>query len=449
MNGEPSESDTIAAIATPPGRGGVGIVRISGPVTVAIAKHIIGKIPDPRRAIYTVFLDEQNDPIDEGIAIYFPSPNSYTGEDVLELQAHGSPVVMDLILKRILSLGARLAQPGEFSERAFLNDKIDLTQAEAVADLIESQTIQSARCAMRSLQGAFSKEVHKLVESLIAYRTYVEAALDFPEEEIDFLAEESLVNQLQKLRLQLTELSEKTLQGSLLREGIKIVITGRPNAGKSSLLNRLSGDDAAIVSSIPGTTRDVMHREIHLDGIPLRLIDTAGLHTTSNPIEKEGIRRAKKEIISADLVILLIDAEFGYQSQEQEIDREFSKDVTLLKVWNKMDLYTKFFPEQDNVVTISAKTGLGLDELRKKIKETIGIKSFEEDVFIARRRHLQALDKSQVALDLTYDHLICGGSGELMAEELRIAQYALGTITGEFTSEDLLNRIFSNFCIGK
>ena len=449
MGNEPVNDETIAAVATPPGRGGVGIVRVSGLRTVAIAKYIIGQVPKPRRALFTTFLDAEARPIDEGIAIFFPSPQSFTGEDVLELQGHGGPVVMDLLLKRVLSLGARLARPGEFSERAYLNDKIDLAQAEAVADLIESQTERAARCALRSLQGEFSKEVHKLADNLIEFRTYIEASLDFPEEEIDFLAEESLAINLERLRRQLQELMDKARQGSLLREGIRLVITGRPNAGKSSLLNKLAGHDAAIVSHIPGTTRDVMHREVQLDGIPVEVIDTAGLQATSNPIEREGMRRAWKEIESADLVLLIIDATCGYTSIEEDIEKKLPQNVALLRVWNKLDLVYKASADQDSAVYISAKTGQGLGGLRGKMKSLLGVENTGESVFIARRRHMNALERAKIALDRTSDHLRIGQAGELMAEELLLAHKALGEITGEFSSDDLLGKIFSSFCIGK
>lgn len=448
MSSEPSH-DTIAAVATPPGRGGVGIIRTSGILSPSIGKHILGLLPQPRRAIYRPFLDSQGCAIDNGIALYFPAPHSFTGEDILELQGHGGPVVMDLLLKRVLSLGARLARPGEFSERAFLNDKLDLAQAEAIADLIESHTEQAARSALRSLRGEFSDAIHDLVDELVELRVRVEAALDFPEEEIDFLADLTITSRLEQLQQQLKFLQEKAVQGHLLREGMRLVIAGPPNVGKSSLLNILAGHDAAIVSAIPGTTRDVMHREMQLDGMPVKVSDTAGLHLSSDPIEQEGIRRAWCEIERADLIILLIDDSRGYGDQEREIEKNLPKQTLVLKVRNKIDLSLKSPGFHGDEVYVSAKKGHGLKSLRQRLKDHMGFRDNIEGVFIARRRHLEALEQASTALERGREQLVYQRAGELMAEELHVAQQALGQITGEVSSDDLLGKIFSSFCIGK
>lgn len=441
--------DTIAAVATPPGRGGVSIVRISGPKTTKIAMHILGQLPKPRIATYKAFLDFDGSAIDAGIAIYFSAPHSFTGEDILELQGHGGPVVMDLLFKRVLFLGARCARPGEFSERAFLNDKIDLAQAEAVADLIDSHTEQAARCALRSLQGEFSKAVHDLVARLIDLRVYVEAALDFPEEEIDYLADGIVLSRLEQIQHTLYLLKRKAYQGRLLREGMRLVIAGRPNAGKSSLLNRLAGQDAAIVSEMPGTTRDVMHREIQLDGMPVLVSDTAGLRSSTNSIEQEGIRRAWREINMADLVLLLIDDSCGIAAPERQIEENIPDGIPVLRVWNKIDLGQNSPGYHGDEIYVSAKTGEGLDDLRGRLKAQMGYNESTEGVFTARRRHLEGLKQAEISLVKGREKLLDFGSGELLAEELRSAQQALGQITGEFTSDDLLGKIFSSFCIGK
>jgi tRNA modification GTPase len=441
--------DTIAAVATPPGRGGVSIVRISGPQTSKIAAHILGQLPRPRKATYNTFLDSDGVAIDAGIALYFTAPHSFTGEDVLELQGHGGPVVMDLLLKRVLSLGARCARPGEFSERAFLNEKLDLAQAEAVADLIDSHTEQAARCALRSLQGEFSNAVHDLVARLIDLRVYVEAALDFPEEEIDYLADGIVLSRLEHIQHTLRLLKRKAYQGRLLQEGMRLVIAGRPNAGKSSLLNRLAEQDAAIVSEIPGTTRDVMHREIQLDGMPVMVSDTAGLRSSPNPIEQEGIRRAWREIKMADLVILLIDDSCGFADPERQIKKNVPDSTPVLRVWNKIDLGKKSPGYHGDEIYVSAKTGQGLEDLRRRLKAQMGYKESIEGIFTARRRHLEGLEQAENSLVKGREQLQDYGSGELLAEELRRAQQALGQITGEFTSDDLLGKIFSSFCIGK
>jgi tRNA modification GTPase len=441
--------DTIAAVATPTGRGGVGIVRISGPLAPIIGSAILGKLPKPRYATYRYFLDDQGQALDRGIALYFPAPHSFTGEDILELHGHGGMVVMDLLLKRVLDLGARLARPGEFSERAFLNEKMDLAQAEAIADLIDSHTEQAARSAIRVMEGAFSNEIHQLVEELTDLRVYVEAALDFPEEEIDFLAQESVWCHLEHLQSQLSTIMQRTRQGILLREGMSLVIAGRPNSGKSSLLNRLAGHEAAIVSEIPGTTRDIMQLQIHLNGLPIKVSDTAGLRPSSDPIEREGIRRAWCEIEAADLVLLLIDDSQGYGIQEARIIENLPAHIPILKVWNKIDLGSKKPGMKDDGVFISAKTGAGLEELRKQLKVQVGYEDRTEGVFIARRRHLQALEQAERTLQAAVEQLHVCRAGELMAEELRRAQQALGAVTGEVTSDELLGRIFASFCIGK
>ena len=444
-----SFSDTIAAIITPRGRGGVSIVRISGLNTRDIGAKILGTLPAPRRISHRAFVDWKGRVIDNGLAIFFPAPNSYTGEDVLELQGHGGPVVSDLLLKCTLNLGTRLARPGEFSERAFLNEKLDLAQAEAIADLIESHTEHAARCAMRSLQGEFSEQINSLLDRLVELRSYVEAALDFPEEDIDFLADETVLLKLKDLNHHLHLLMREAHQGSLLREGMRLVIAGRPNVGKSSLLNRLAGQDAAIVSATPGTTRDVMQQEIQLEGMPVRVSDTAGLRISSEPIEQEGIRRAWKEINAADLIVFGINN--GYSQQEREIEAELPESVPVLRVWNKIDLGSKPPGLHGQTVFISAKTGAGLDVLRQRLMSQINYQggSTEEGMFMARRRHLQALRQTSDALDAAYECLSLQRAGELVAEELMHAQRSLSEITGKFTSDDLLGKIFSSFCIGK
>lgn len=442
-------SDTIAAIATPAGRGSVGIVRVSGPRAFAIAEAVVGELPTPRQAVYRRFLDGEGRDIDRGLAIRFPAPHSFTGEDVLELQGHGGSVVMDLLLSRVIALGARPARPGEFSERAFLNDRIDLAQAEAIADLIDSRSVQAARSAMRSLDGEFSREIRALVDTVIELRVHVEAALDFPDEDIDFLDDPRIREQLLDLIARTETVRRAARQGSLLREGLRIVIAGRPNAGKSTLLNRLAGDDAAIVSHIPGTTRDVLRRDILLDGVPVRVTDTAGLRESLDPVEREGVRRAWREIGSADLVLLLIDATSGYGESEAGIEADLPPGVPMLRLWNKIDLDDAVPPPGEGELGISAFTGEGVGELRRRIAELTGASDTGEGVYLARRRHLTDLDCAICALENAEAQCLENRAGELLAEELRTAQRALGEITGEFTSEDLLGRIFSSFCIGK
>lgn len=443
--------DTIAAIATPPGQGGVGMVRLSGPLSVAIAEAICGDLPQPRRAAFRRFHASDGSALDEGIALYFPSPHSFTGEDVLELHGHGGPVVMDLLLARVLELGARAARPGEFSERAFLNDKLDLTQAEAIADLIASTTAEAARAAVRSLEGEFSQRIQALVEELIQLRMYIEAAIDFPEEEIDFLADNRIAEQLRVLREQLNALQAVAGQGRLLRDGMTVVIAGRPNAGKSSLLNQLAGREAAIVTAIPGTTRDVLREAIAIDGMPLHIIDTAGLRDSRDLVEQEGIRRAWAEIETADRVLLLVDDQQGLTAADQALRERLPTETGVTVIYNKIDLTGRapmMQPVDDGyALWLSAKTGAGLGQLRDHLKNCMGYHG-GEGTLMARRRHLEALERAAVAL-ATADEQLAARAGELAAEELRQAQNALGEITGEFTSDDLLGRIFSSFCIGK
>ncbi|TNF37602.1 MAG: tRNA uridine-5-carboxymethylaminomethyl(34) synthesis GTPase MnmE [Gammaproteobacteria bacterium] len=447
-----SSIDTIAAIATPPGRGGVGIIRVSGPKSSEIAENMLGHCPPPRLAHYQAFRDSEGMIIDSGIALYFQKPHSFTGEDVLELQAHGGPVVLDMLLQRVLALGARMARPGEFSEQAFLNDKLDLAQAEAIADLIEADSEEAARAAVRSLQGEFSRTVHALVENIIELRLYVEAALDFPEEEIDFLADSRLGEKLYTIDKALTDVFSSARQGCLLREGMTLVIAGRPNAGKSSLLNQLAGRESAIVTDIPGTTRDILREHIQIDGLPLHIIDTAGLRESDDPVEQEGIRRAWKAIEQADRLLLVLD-DRDHDHDHLAIEHRVPASIGITRIFNKIDLTGNraSIRTGDNGVEIalSAKTGEGLDLLRQHLKQCMGYEQAGEGQFMARRRHLDALASAQKNIASARHCLEALHAGELLAEELRQAQEALNEITGEFTSEDLLGRIFSSFCIGK
>lgn len=458
----PNATDTITAQATPPGRGGVGIIRVSGPLAKTIADSILKIEVSPRYAHYGPFFDSSEQEIDQGIAIFFPGPNSFTGEDVLELQGHGGPVIIDLLLKQVIKAGARLANPGEFSERAFLNDKLDLAQAEAIADLIDSSSEQAARCAVRSLQGEFSKRIHTLVESLIALRIYVEAAIDFPEEEIDFLADGKVLNDLTSVLSNIEAVQSEAKQGSLLREGMNVVIAGRPNAGKSSLLNALAGRETAIVTDIAGTTRDVLREHIHIDGMPLHIIDTAGLRDAPDEVERIGIDRAWQEINKADRVLLMVDSQENQTDNPEDIWPEFvhklpeSSRITVIR--NKADLsgeeigIHKVSSETDidhTTITLSAKSKTGVDLLRDHLKACMGFNSTLEGGFMARRRHIDALERAHTLLQTGLDQLTINGAGELLAEDLRQAQQALNEITGEFSSDDLLGRIFSSFCIGK
>ncbi len=451
---EPStDSDTIAAIATPPGRGGVGIVRISGSAAPEIARQLLGMLPTPRHAQLHTFADAWGDRIDHGLALYFPAPYSFTGEHVVELQGHGGPVVMDLLLARVLQLGARAARPGEFSQRAFLNDKLDLVQAEAIADLIDASTAQAARAAMRSLQGEFSQRVHALVESLVRLRMYVEAAIDFPEEEVDFLSDGEIQNQLRTLENQFTELSASAQQGRLLREGMTVVITGQPNAGKSSLLNALAGHEAAIVTPIAGTTRDVLREHIQIDGMPLHIIDTAGLRESADAVEQEGMKRAWRAIESADRLLLVIDDTRGFTSDEQRILDRLPQQLPRTLVHNKIDISghppSTVADAAGEHLYLSALQDTGIDTLRAHLKHCMGYTGEIEHGFTARRRHLDALARAWDHVQQGKEQLEHDRAGELLAEELHEAQQALNEITGEFSSDDLLGRIFSSFCIGK
>ncbi|TWI57677.1 tRNA modification GTPase [Pseudomonas duriflava] len=450
--------DTIAAIATAPGRGGVGIVRVSGPAAAAIAQTLCGKTPKPRHAHYGPFTHSDGTVLDEGIALFFPGPHSFTGEDVLELQGHGGPVVLDLLLRQVLALGARPARPGEFSERAFLNDKLDLAQAEAIADLIEASSEQAARNALRSLQGEFSRRVDSLTERLIQLRLYVEAAIDFPEEEIDFLADGHVLTLIDGVCEELFQVEREAGRGALLRDGMTVVIAGRPNAGKSSLLNALAGREAAIVTDIAGTTRDVLREHIQLDGMPLHVIDTAGLRNTDDRVEQIGVQRALAAIEGADRILLVVDATAPEASDPQALWPEFlaqrpaDRKVTVIR--NKADLIGEdasqtATPEGMHILTLSAVTGTGVELLREHLKACVGFEQTAESSFSARRRHLDALKSAGHFLKHGRAQLVLSGSGELLAEDLRMAQQALGEITGAFSSDDLLGRIFSSFCIGK
>ena len=449
---EQKSSDTIAAIATPPGRGGIGIVRVSGPQAAAIAEGIAGHLPAPRRLALRDFLDEDGSVLDTGLLLYFAAPQSFTGEDVLELHGHGGVVVLDLILQRVLQLGARLARPGEFSERAFLNDKLDLAQAEAVADLIDSGSAQAARAALRSLQGEFSARVESLVASITGLRTYVEAAIDFPDEEVDFLSEGDVAGRLGSIRDELDELQKAAHQGSLMREGLSLVIAGRPNAGKSSLLNRLAGHEAAIVTPIPGTTRDVLRERVDLDGLPLHLMDTAGLRESGDAVEEEGVRRAWQEMRRADRVLLVVDSKLGLTAEDEATLAALPSELPVTVLYNKIDL-TGQTPAEDELdglpsLWLSAMSGAGLDLLRAHLKQVAGFQQTGTDGFSARRRHLDALERARLHLEEAAQHA-AERAGELMAEELRLAQLCLSEITGAFSSEDLLGQIFASFCIGK
>lgn len=442
---------TIAAIATPPGRGGVSIVRISGSQVAAIAHQILGKVPAARYAQYGEFFAADRSCLDQGIALYFPAPHSFTGEDVLELQGHGGPVVMNMLLERVLSLGACLARPGEFSERAFLNNKIDLAQAEAIADLIDANSTQAARNAITTLQGEFSKHVSSLVQALIHLRVYVEAGLDFPEEELGELADEKIIAQLTAITQQLNQVLQTAKQGVVLREGLRVVIVGAPNVGKSSLFNRLTGRDSAIVTAIPGTTRDVLHELIELGGLPLHIIDTAGLRESPNPIEQEGIRRARQEMLHADVILLMTAA--------SDLPAEFDMtllpaDIPLLTLHNKIDLVAPTVaaeaPELNSTrIFLSVKTGVGLELLEQHLKQLVGYQTSTEGQFLARQRHLEALHRAQQHLSQGQQHFIQQRAGELLAADLAQAQQALNDITGKFSADALLGEIFASFCIGK
>lgn len=450
--------ETIVAIATAPGRGGVGIVRVSGQKALQIAKTILHKSIAPRKAEYLKFYDLDGAVIDQGIAIYFKGPNSFTGEDIIEFQGHGGPVILDLLLQQIASIeGVRLARPGEFSERAYLNDKLDLAQAEAIADLIESSSEQAARCALQTLQGEFSKQVHRLTEAIIHLRIYVEAAIDFPEEEVDFLSDGKIEKDLLSIIDNTQQVLQKAQQGALLKDGMSVVIAGKPNAGKSSLLNALAGRETAIVTNIAGTTRDVLREHIHLDGMPLHIIDTAGLRESPDEVEQIGIQRAWQEIEKADRVLLMVDSTQNNHAVEQDWPEFFQKlgdnrvGVTVIR--NKADESGEDIGFEDAspypIIRLSAKTGAGVDELTQHLKTIMGYQASTEGQFLARRRHIDALNRAIEQLESGKYQLQVMHAGELLAEELRLAQNHLNEITGEFTSDDLLGRIFSSFCIGK
>ncbi|MEZ9199909.1 tRNA uridine-5-carboxymethylaminomethyl(34) synthesis GTPase MnmE [Shewanella sp. 10N.286.54.B9] len=451
-------TDTIVAQATAPGRGGVGIIRVSGDLASNVAMAVLGHIPKTRYADYCDFKDEQGGVIDQGIALYFKGPNSFTGEDVLELQGHGGQIVLDMLIKRVMETqGLRIAKPGEFSEQAFMNDKLDLTQAEAIADLIDATSEQAAKSALNSLQGEFSTQVHELVEQVTNLRLYVEAAIDFPDEEVDFLSDGKISGSLNRIITKLDTVQASAKQGAIIREGMKVVIAGRPNAGKSSLLNALAGKESAIVTEIAGTTRDVLREHIHLDGMPLHIIDTAGLRDTADTVEKIGIERAWDEIKTADQVLFMVDGTTTNAVDPHEIWPDFidrlPKNLGVTVVRNKADLTGETLEITEEaghpVHRISAKTGLGVAALQQHLKSLMGYQSNLEGGFIARRRHLEALDLASSHLDLGREQLEVYQAGELLAEELRMAQLALSEITGKFTSDDLLGKIFSSFCIGK
>jgi len=444
------QADLIAAVATAPGRGGIGIVRLSGAELAPFACLLTGSLPQPRVATLARFLDAAGVEIDEGILLYFPAPHSYTGEDVLELQGHGGPMVMQLLLQRCLELGARLAEPGEFTQRAYLNEKMDLAQAEAVADLIEASTAAAVRSAVRSLSGEFSRKTHEIVERLIVLRMLVEATLDFPEDEIDALRKSDVAGKLDRLIEDVRRLLGGARQGSLLRNGLHVVLAGQPNVGKSSLLNRLAGEDRAIVTAIPGTTRDALRETIQVSGIPLHIVDTAGLRETEDVVERLGIDRSWREIERADVVLHLLDARTGMTPDDLTIASRLPAGVEQILLFNKADLIEHSFGREilDDRVTLwlSAKTGEGIGALEQELLRIAGWQAGAEDVFLARERHLQAIQNALtrlLAAETQWDHL------ELLAEELRLAQEALAMITGEFTPDDLLGEIFSRFCIGK
>ncbi|BDU19321.1 tRNA uridine-5-carboxymethylaminomethyl(34) synthesis GTPase MnmE [Dyella sp. GSA-30] len=443
-------NDTIAAIASAAGAAGVGVLRVSGPNVPAIANQLLGREPQPRHAHMSAFRNAKGQLIDRGLLLHFPAPASYTGEHVLELQGHGSQVLLDALLHRVCELGARLARPGEFTERAFLNGKLDLAQAEAVADLIAARSQAGARAALQSMEGVFSRKVDVLLHALIALRVHIEAAIDFPEEEIDFLADPAITAQLHALRAQLADLLREAKRGLRLNDGLRVAIVGRPNAGKSSLLNALSGSERAIVTDIAGTTRDVLRESLQLDGIALELADTAGLRETDDPIEREGVRRAHGELTRADVVLLVTDIE--HAQRDMALLANVPSTVERLVLINKIDIdATPEHAERRSDAMwlwISAKTGTGLDALRNTLKQLAGAGS-GEGAFSARRRHVVALQQVAIHLDRTAEILDTSRAGELAAEELRQAQQSLGEITGTYSSDDLLGAIFSSFCIGK
>lgn len=444
------QQDTIAAIATAPGSGGIGVVRVSGPASPRIAEAVLGQCPAARHAAYLPFRDGDGNLIDRGIAIYYAAPYSYTGEDVLELQAHGGPALMQLLLARCLELGARQAEPGEFTRRAYLNDKLDLAQAEAVADVISAATAEAARSAVRSLAGEFSQRVHTLRDRLINLRMYVEACLDFPEEDIDFISQGDVAGKLAAVEQELQGIFAGARQGNLLREGIQVVLVGQPNVGKSSLLNQLAGEEIAIVTPVAGTTRDTIKSAIQINGVPLHVIDTAGLRETADEVEQHGILRTWRALENAHVALLLVDAAHGITEMEKSILARLRADLPKIWIHNKIDLSAEAprceLREQDTHLFLSARTGAGIDLLRAELLRIAGWQPGGEGVYMARARHLQALQQVAVCLERAAQQL---AAPELLAEELRLAQESLGSITGEFTPDDLLGEIFSRFCIGK
>jgi len=458
-NTNKQSSDTICAIATPRGIGGVGIIRVSGPLVKNIAASISGEIPKPRFAHFSTFLNKNKEVIDQGISLYFPAPNSFTGEDVVEFQAHGGPIILDQLIQEVLLCGARIARPGEFSERAFLNNKIDLTQAEAIADLIESHSSEAARYAMRSLQGEFSKLINQLVSSVIELRVFVEAAIDFPEEEIDFLASSDVKNKLSTIKNELEKILSQAKVGTILKDGLSIVIVGEPNVGKSSLLNLFSGNASAIVTNIPGTTRDSLKELINLDGMPAYFIDTAGIRESSDIVEQEGIKRTWSAIKKADHILLLVDSSKELNLNDRSMWNDLKKEISDLRrvtlVKNKIDLTEQQSGSNYdaalgvNSISISVLEKQGIEDLVSHLKHISGFSINEEGGFIARRRHVDALDRAQKSLESAEEQLIQFKAGELLADDLSQAQLALSEITGEFSSDDLLGEIFSSFCIGK
>jgi tRNA modification GTPase len=454
-----TDTETIAAIATAPGRGGVGIIRLSGSRALEIGQGITGRQLQPRHATFSTYSDRADRALDQGITLYFPAPTSFTGEDVVELQAHGGPVILDMLLRECCQLGARPARPGEFSERAYLNNKLDLAQAEAIADLINSDTEQAALNASRSLQGDFSREIEALVEQVTRLRVYVEAAIDFPEEEIDFIEDGKVKEQLTVIAEQLETVLRAARQGSLMQEGMKLVIAGKPNAGKSSLLNALSGQDTAIVTAIEGTTRDVLREHIQIDGMPLHIVDTAGLRESGDEVEQEGIRRAWREMESADRILLVVDGSESVPEDDDanaiwpEKNRHLTRDIPVSIVHNKCDLSGRTpainTSGESTIIELSAKTGEGLALLKSHLKTSMGFEESGEGRFSARRRHLESLEKAAHYLLAGQRQLLEAGAGELLADDLRQCQNALGAITGAVSSDELLGEIFSSFCIGK
>lgn len=447
-------TDTIAAVSTPPGRGGIGIVRVSGPRAAEMAREVVGRLPEPRVATAARFLAGDGETLDSGIALWFPGPRSCTGEDTLELQGHGGPVVLDRVAGRVLSLGARPARPGEFTERAFLNGKLDLAQAEAVADLIDAATHEAARLARRSLDGALSERVHRAVSELVEIRTFIEGSLDFPDEEVPEPPEALLAGRLDRVRAEVSAARGSAARGNLLREGFGVVIAGRPNVGKSSLLNRLVGRERAIVTEVPGTTRDTLDEAVQVDGLPLRVVDTAGLRPTDDPVERIGIERTWAAMEEADAVLAVVDDRRGIEEADRAILGRIPERLPRVVVHNKIDLTGAAAGEREEGtgffrIGLSAKTGEGVDRLCERIKSLAGYEPRAEGVFMARRRHLAALDEALAALDAAKRGGEEGAGSELVAEDLRLAQRALGEITGEFTADDLLGRIFASFCIGK